>query len=80
LNVLQPAWFTSVVSSVRKSGGLLATWDPNKFDLVPYLCGGGIFLTSHYLENKRELALINVYGPCNDRKYLWDKVVDRGLL
>jgi hypothetical protein len=52
------------------------TWDPNKFDLDPYLSCGGIFMTGTCYENKRMLSLLNVYGPCSDIKCFWDKVVE----
>jgi hypothetical protein len=53
MNTLRPAWLICVVSSVGKSGGLLVSWDPNKFDFTPYLSCGGIFLTGTCLEDKR---------------------------
>jgi hypothetical protein len=56
------------------------TWDPSKFDLSSYLSCGGIFLGGTSLQNKRSISLLNVYGPCTDRKSFWDNVVDRGML
>ena len=41
---LKPEWMICVVSSARKSGGLLVSWDPTFFDLVPVLSCGDIFL------------------------------------
>jgi hypothetical protein len=32
------------------------------------------------LENNKQICLLNVYGPCNERKYFWDQVAVRGLL
>jgi hypothetical protein len=75
-----PHWLSCVVSSVGSSGGLLVSWDPNKFTLEPTLCCGGIFLTGFSLENDKSICLLNVYGPCNDRRVFWDRVVTSGLL
>jgi hypothetical protein len=47
---LRPTWLTCAVSAVGTSGGLLVSWDPNIFDIVPYLCCGGILLTGMCLE------------------------------
>jgi hypothetical protein len=69
-----------VVSSVGTSGGLLATWDPNKFTLDPTLCGGGIFMSGISLENQRVINFLNVYGPCYERLLFWDRLVSKGLL
>jgi hypothetical protein len=80
MNAFRPTWLVCAVSLVGKSGGLLVTWDPFKFDLVPYLSCGGILLTGTCCENKRQLSLLNVYGPCSDKISFWDKVSDRGLL
>jgi endonuclease/exonuclease/phosphatase family metal-dependent hydrolase len=75
-----PGWLSCVVSSVGNSGGLLVTWDPNKFVLEPTLCCGGILLSGISLENNKSLCLLNVYGPCIERKYFWDRVAASGLL
>jgi endonuclease/exonuclease/phosphatase family metal-dependent hydrolase len=80
LSTLRPLWFVCVVNSVGKSGGLLAAWDPTKFDLEPFLSCGGILLTGTCCENKRQLTLLNVYGPCMDIITFWDKVSALGLL
>jgi hypothetical protein len=80
LNTFRPSWLTCVVSLVGNSGGLLVTWDPSKFELVHYLCCGGIFLTGTCLWNKQSISLLNVYGPCSNRKLFWDKVATRVLL
>jgi hypothetical protein len=55
-------------------------WDPYKFELAPFLSCGGIFMTGTCLEDKRKISLLNVYGPCTERKTFWDKVVSRGML
>jgi hypothetical protein len=80
MNKLCPSWLTCAASSVGTSGGLAVTWDPTKLDLVPYLCCGGILLTGTCLWNNQSISLLNVYGPCSDRKLFWDKVATRGLL
>jgi hypothetical protein len=41
LHRLKPEWYTTAVSSAGRSGGLLVAWDPEKFDLRPYVCCGG---------------------------------------
>jgi hypothetical protein len=77
---LRPDWMICVVSSVGKSGGLLVSWDPTCFELVSVLSCGGIFLTGSSLATKRKVSLLNVYGPCQDRKKFWEKVDRVGLL
>jgi len=77
---LVPNWYMCAVSSVGNSGGLLATWDPNKLTLDPTLCGGGIFLSGVTLENQCVINVLNVYGPCFERPYFWDHLVTKGLL
>lgn len=49
-------------------GGLLVSWDPNLFELVPFLMVGGILVTSRSLLHNQDLSLINVYGPCSAKK------------
>jgi hypothetical protein len=75
-----PSWLSCAVSSVGNFGGLLVTWDPNKLVLDPFLSFGGILLTLLSLENNKQICLLNVYGPCNERKYFWEHVASRGLL
>jgi hypothetical protein len=43
--------------------------DPNKFLLTPTLCIGGIMLKGISLEKKQDICLLNVYGPCVERKF-----------
>jgi hypothetical protein len=50
------------------------------FDLRPFLCCGGIILTGTCLELNLSITLLNVYGPCVDIKYFWEKVAVRGHL
>jgi exonuclease III len=68
LNVLRPSWVLTTVNSLGNSGGLLVTWDPNLYDLVASLTVGGILLTGRCLTTQKEIALLNVYGSCKDRK------------
>jgi len=58
----------------------LVTWDPNLFDLVPFLTCGGILLTRVCIARKKEMSLLNVYGPCLERKKFWNLVAHSGLL
>jgi hypothetical protein len=46
---LKSDWMICDVISIGKSGGLLASWDTNCFDLVLVLSVGGIFLTGSSL-------------------------------
>jgi hypothetical protein len=57
---LRPEWLICVVSSVGNSGGLMVTWDPKKFYLVPFLSCGDIFLTGTGLVDKK----INLSVKC----------------
>jgi len=68
------------VISVGKSGGLLVAWDPSKFDLKHYVCCGGLIVTGSSYELREKISFLNVYGPCSDRKTLWEKIGDRGIL
>jgi len=61
-------WVSSSISSVGTSGGLLAAWDPLLFELDPYLTVGGILLTWKSLLHNWELTILNIYGPCKDKK------------
>jgi hypothetical protein len=80
LFIFRPSWALCSINSVGNSGGLLVAWDPNLFDLVPYLTVGGILLTGRSLLNNREIALLNIYGPCSDRKTFWNSVEDNDIL
>jgi hypothetical protein len=68
------------VSAVGTSGGLLASWDPNFFVFDSFLSTGGILLTGHSIEDKRKLSILNVYGPCQNRKDFWASVEASGIL
>jgi hypothetical protein len=65
---------------VGKSGGLLVSWDPNSFELTPYLTCGGLLLTGLDLQSNRQLSFLNIYGPCSDRKLFWERLEKSGLL
>jgi exonuclease III len=80
INGLKPHWFVSAVNSVGTSGGLLVAWDPVFFYLKPFFCCGGILLTGTCCANKRQVNLLNVYGPCIDKLAFWSKVSASGLL
>jgi hypothetical protein len=77
---LQPNWLVCAVSYVGNSRRLLVVWDPHKLDLVSYLSCGGIFMIGTLLEDKRQIAFLNCYEPCLERKLFWDKLVSRGML
>jgi len=80
MSTLRVDWYTCAVSLVEKSWGLLVAWDPSKFDLKSYMCCGGLLLTSTSFELKQQFSFLNVYGTYIDKKALWEKVGDRGLL
>jgi hypothetical protein len=75
-----PTWATCAVSSVGTSGGLLVSWDPQLFNLVPFLTSGGILLTGSITSSKRKINFLNVYGPCLERKAFWTTLSNNGLL
>jgi exonuclease III len=77
---LRPDWLSCAVSAVGTSGGLLASWDPNFFTFDPFLRMGGIILIGKSIEDKKELLILNVYGPCPNRKEFWALVEAAGLL
>jgi exonuclease III len=68
LHHLRPSWVSTVVNSIGNSGGLLVSWDPNLYDLASFLTIGGILLTGRCILTQKEVALLNVYGSCKDRK------------
>jgi hypothetical protein len=80
IHALRSAWVSCVVNSLGTSGGLLVSWDPTFFDLVPFLTTAGILLTGKCFKDKRDLALLNIYGPCTDRNHFWQSVEDSGIL
>jgi hypothetical protein len=41
---------------------------------------GGMLLTRKSLVQNRDIALLNTYGPCKDRKHFWKALVDSGIL
>jgi hypothetical protein len=79
-NLLRPRWHCCAVNSMGKSGGLLVSWDPNYFELIPYLTCGGMLLTGLNLESKRHISFLNIYGPCSERKPFWERLEKFGLL
>jgi hypothetical protein len=66
--VLNPDWMSCVVSSIGNSGGLLVSWDPRFFAFSPVLTCGIIILTGSSYVDRRNLTMLNVYGPCMDCK------------
>jgi exonuclease III len=53
LTSLKPDLYTCAVSSVGKSGSLLVSRDPSKFDRTSYISCGGLLLTSTSIELKK---------------------------
>jgi len=80
MHALRPSWVSCVVNALGTSGGLRVSWDPTVYDLVPFLTIGGILLTGTNIKDKRDLDLLNVYGPCMDRIKFWKLIADSGLL
>jgi len=70
----------SVVSSIGKLGGLLVAWNPNIFELQPFLSVGGILLTCIHIPDKRRISFLNAYGSCYGRRKFWEQVEAKGLL
>jgi hypothetical protein len=70
VHLFRPSWVSSSVISLGTSGGLVVAWDPSLYTLTPFLTVGGILLTGLSLINNREIALLNLYGPCKDQKSL----------
>jgi endonuclease/exonuclease/phosphatase family metal-dependent hydrolase len=58
----------------------LVSWDPNFFDLIPFLTCGGILLSGSYLATRRHISILNTYGPCVERKIFWENLGNSGLL
>jgi len=80
MHAFHPNWVSCVVNSIGTSGGLLAMWDPNIFNLVLYLTCGGHLLKGLCIARKREISLLNIYGPCLERRGLWNLVANSRLL
>jgi exonuclease III len=78
--LFRPSWYTVAVSSIGNSGGLLVSWDPSVFYLSSSLTTGGILCMGRCLADSREIALLNIYGPCTDRKRFWSLLNDSGIL
>ena len=41
---------------------------------------GGILLIGFCISSKKDLAFLNVYGPCKDRKCFWSTLADSGII
>jgi hypothetical protein len=80
IHKLRHVCLSCAVSTVGTSGALLASWDQNHFSFDPFLIMGGILLTGHSMVDKKELSILNVYGPCQNRKDFWISVEAVGLL
>ena len=80
MHAFRPHWFCCAVNSFGTSGGLLASWDPSIYTLVPSLTIGGLLLACFCLSSKREIALLNCYVPCVQKRRFWTLVVDSDML
>jgi len=80
IHSLWMTWLCCVVNSVGNLGSLLVSWDLNYYDLVLFLTCGGILLTGICLATKRHFSILNVYGPCVERKDFWESLGNSGLL
>jgi hypothetical protein len=77
---LLPSWYCCAIDSVGLSGGLCVAWNPARVVLSPFVTCAGILLEGTLLEGNQTVSFSNCYGPCTDRKSLWDIVVNSGLL
>jgi hypothetical protein len=69
---LCPSWMYNVVSSVAKSGGLLVAWNPDLFEIKPFLCVGGILLIGLHLSDRKRLCMMNAQTIGSSGKW-WKK-------
>jgi hypothetical protein len=76
----RPLWITAALSSIGSSGGMLVSWDPALFDFKSYLTCGGILCIGNSFATNQDLALLNVYGPCQDRAPFWTQLACSGIL
>jgi exonuclease III len=76
---LRPSWAATAVNSLGSSGGLMVAWDPNLFELKPFLTVSGILLIGSCASTKKEVAFLNIYGPCKDRQLFWSNFAKSGL-
>jgi hypothetical protein len=80
LNQFHTNWHICSVNSLGTSRGLAVAWDPDKYDFYPYICCGGILLSGTLCITNKQINLLNLYGPCSDRQFFWEKIEARGLL
>jgi len=80
LHHFRSSWVTAAVNSLGNSGGLLMAWNPDLFELRPFLSRGGILLIGRSLATNQEVAFLNVYGPCTDKLPFWTHLSKSGLL
>jgi hypothetical protein len=65
------------INSLGTYGGLAVAWDPHSYDLVPYLCCGGILLSGtcrHSSIYSTFMALVLIDS------FFWEKIEARGIL
>jgi hypothetical protein len=80
MNKFCPKWVSCAVSFVGASGGLLISWDPYLYNMVPYLTCGEILLTGFVISTKREINLLNIYGSCLQNNIFWNHMANSGLI
>jgi hypothetical protein len=80
LHLFRPLWVSAAANSIGNSGGLLVAWDPSLFDLKPFMTCGGILLLGRCFATNQELALLNIYGPCQDKPTFWMHLAESGIL
>jgi hypothetical protein len=80
MSSIQPFWYCCAVSSIGNLGGLLVAWEPFVYELNASLTCGGILLTGHNIASKRILSILNVYGPCIEKRLFWTNLSSSGIL
>jgi exonuclease III len=80
LSSIRPYWYCCAVSSVGNLGGLLVSWNPSVYELNASLTYGGILLEGHIIASKRILSILNIYGPCTEKRLFWTNLSASGIL
>lgn len=78
-NVL-PDWEVAAISSHGQSGGLVAAWNPNFFDLHAFYTPWGLLLKGSICSNHKSISLLNVYAPYRERQKFWTELSGSGLM
>jgi hypothetical protein len=75
-----PSWNCMALDPNRRSGGLLAGWNPALAELNALGSFAGIYLEDRFRNTEDKVKLLNCYAPYKDHKSLWQPIVDVGLL